>query len=66
MKKTNQPFIEPGENYIIVEKLIPKIIEKTIKVFVEDKHAYWLKLHHFTEKIDITLFNKLQTEEDIE
>jgi hypothetical protein len=42
MKERNQPFIEPGENYIIVEKLTPEIT----KAFVEENRAYWLKLCH--------------------
>jgi hypothetical protein len=46
MKERNQPFIEPGENYIIVEKLTPEIIEKATKAFVEENRAYWLKLCH--------------------
>ena len=52
MKERNQPFIEPGENYIIVEKLTSEIIEETIKAFVEENRAYWLKLYHFAGKID--------------
>ena len=56
MKERNQPFIEPGENYIIVEKLTSEIIEETIKAVVEENRAYLLK------KIDSAVFNKLQTE----
>ena len=52
IKERNQPFIEPGEIYIIVEKLTPEIIEETIKAFVEENRAYWLKLYHFAGKID--------------
>jgi hypothetical protein len=63
MKERNQPFIEPGENYIIVEKLTPEIIEKAIKAFVEENRAYWLKLYHFAGKIDTAVFNKLQDEQ---
>ena len=62
MKESNQLFIEPGENYIIVEKLTSEIIEETIKVFVEENRAYWLKLYHFAGEIDTAVFNKLQTE----
>ena len=62
MKERNQPFIEPGENYIIVEKLTSEIIEETIKAFVEENRAYWLKLYHFAGKIDTAVFNKLQIE----
>ena len=63
MKERNQPFIEPGENYIIVEKLTPEIIEKAIKAFVEENRAYWLKVYHFAGKIDTVVFNKLQDEQ---
>ena len=62
MKDRNQPFIEPGENYIIVEKLTPEIIEKTIKAFVEENRGYWLKLYHFAGEIDTAVFNRLQAE----
>ena len=53
MKERNQPFIEPGENYII---------EETIKAFVEEDRAYWLKLYHFAGEIDTAVFNRLQAE----
>ena len=56
MKERNQPFIEPGENYIIVEKLTPEIIEETIKAFVE----YWLKLLHISSYFDIETLNNLR------
>ena len=62
MKERNQPFIEPGENYIIVEKLTPEIIEETIKAFVEEDRAYWLKLCHFAGEIDTAVSNRLQAE----
>lgn len=62
MKDRNQPFIEPGENYIIVEKLTPEIIEETIKAFVEEDRAYWLKLYHFAGEIDTAVFNRLQAQ----
>jgi len=59
MKERNQPFIEPGENYIIVEKLTPEIIEETIKAFVEENDAYWLKLLHISSYFDIETLNNV-------
>ena len=40
-----------------------EIIEKAIKAFVEENHAYRLKLYHFAGKIDTAVFNKLQDEQ---
>lgn len=60
MKERNQPFIEPGENSIFVEKLTPEIIEETIKAFVEENHAYWLKLLHISSYFDIETLDNLR------
>ena len=60
MKERNQPFIEPGENYIIVEKLTPEIIQETIKAFVEENHAYWLKLLHISSYFEIETLHNLR------
>lgn len=66
MNETNQNFLEPGENFIIVKKLNPKIIEESVKAFVEENEAYWLKLHHFAADIDIDIFDKLQKSQNEE
>jgi len=60
MKDRNQPFIEPGEDYIIVEKLTPEIIEETIKAFVQENQAYWLKLLHISSYFDIETLHKVR------
>ena len=60
MKERNQPFLEPGENYIVVEKLTPEIIKETIKAFIEENHAYWLKLLHISSYFDIETFHNLR------
>ena len=60
MKERNQPFIEPGEKYIIVEKLTPEIIQETVEAFVEEDHAYWLKLIHISSYLDIQRLDNLR------
>ena len=42
--------------------LMIAIIEETIKAFVEEDRAYWLKLYHFAGEIDTAVFNRLQAE----
>ena len=59
MKEKNQPFIEPGENYIVVKKLTPEIIEETIRAFVQENDAYWLKLLHISSYFDIETLNNV-------
>lgn len=46
----------------MVEKLTPEIIEETIKAFVEENRADWLKLYHFAGEIDTDVFTILQAE----
>lgn len=60
MKEKNQSFIEPGENYIVVKKLTPEIIEETIRAFVEENDAYWLKLFHISSYFDIETLNNVR------
>jgi hypothetical protein len=50
-----------GHPFILVQKLTKEIIEETIKAYAKD-NAYWLKLYHFTGKIDMDVFDKLQAE----
>jgi hypothetical protein len=50
MKERNQPFIEPGENYIIVEKLTPEIIEEAIKALCRREWCVLVKIIPFRRK----------------
>lgn len=60
INETNQPFIEPGETYIIVKKLTPEIIEKVIRAFVKENQAYWLKLLHISSYFDNETLNNVR------
>jgi hypothetical protein len=62
MKERNQNFLEPGENFIVVRKLTPEIIEETVKAFVEENDAYWLKLLHISAYFDIETLNNVRDE----
>lgn len=58
-EKTN--FIKPSSPIIIVKKLTKQIIEEAILAYSED-NAYWLKLCHFGDSINISVLNQLQKE----
>lgn len=62
MKANNQQFIEPGENFIIVEKLTQEVITKAIEAFVKEKDAYWLKLHHVSYHFKVETLNNIRDE----
>ena len=61
MDKEKRNYFEPGYPFIIVKKLTKEIISKYTKAYALDE-AYWLKLYHFTEKVDTAVFNQLQAE----
>jgi hypothetical protein len=44
---------------IIVRKLTEEIITEALEACPED-NGFWLKLHHFASKIDISVFDELQ------
>lgn len=56
--KRKQIFLEPSEPFIIIRKLINKIITEAIEAYVEN-NAYWLKCYHFVGEIDTSILNKL-------
>ena len=47
-----------------VKKLTKQIIEEAILAYAEND-AYWLKLCHFGDSIDISVLNQLQEEWDL-
>ena len=60
MTEKNQPFMEPRENYLVVERLTPEIMKETITAFVEENHAYWLKLLPISSYFEIETLNKVR------
>lgn len=63
MKKDKVNFYGPGVPWVFVQKLTKEIIEKTIEAHIAyQPDAYWLQLYHFATNIDISVFNKLQTQ----
>jgi hypothetical protein len=64
MDQENKNYFGPGEPYIIVRKLTHEIIAETIKAYWEEEQGYYLKLHHFAQRIPETVFKKLQAEDE--
>jgi hypothetical protein len=62
MNKEKMNYFEPGHPFIIVKEITKEIVEETLKAYAEYDDGYWLKLYHFADKIDKTVFNKLQAE----
>ena len=60
MKERNQNFLEPGENFIVVKKLTPEIIEESVRAFAKENDAYWLKLLHVSAYFDIATLNNVR------
>jgi hypothetical protein len=44
--------------------LTNEVIVETIKAYVKESDEYWLKLHHFANRIPETVFKKLQAEDE--
>ena len=57
-------FLESGALFIFVKKLTKEIIEKVINAHAEFFDTYWLKYHHFANKIKHEMFEELQKKED--
>jgi len=61
-EKTN--FVEPGAPTIIVKKLTNEIITEAVEAYLKlDDDGYWLKLCQFGDNIDISVFNKLDSQQ---
>jgi len=63
MEKEKKNFLGPSHPIIIVKKITKEIIEETMEAFV-DNNGYWLKLYHFSDQIDMSVFDKLQAEHE--
>ena len=61
MRKRNKNFVEPDDLVILVRKLTEEIITEALYAYAEND-GFWLKLHHFANEIDISVFDKLQEE----
>ena len=61
MKQEKSNYVRPGTINIIVKKLTREIVTEAIQAYAEDD-GYWLKLHHFANLIDMSVFNKLEEE----
>lgn len=59
MAQENINYIKPQSPIIIVKKLTKQIIEEAILAYA-DNDAYWLKLCHFGNIIDISILNQVQ------
>jgi hypothetical protein len=64
MKAKNQNFLDPGENFIVVNQLTPKIIKEAIISFIDTDYAYWLKFLHVSSygQFDIESLDYLRDE----
>jgi hypothetical protein len=61
-EKTN--FVEPSTPSIIVKKLTKEIITEAVEAYLKlDDDGYWLKLCQFGDNIDISVFNKLDSQQ---
>lgn len=60
----NNYFLPGYRPVIFVKKLTKKIVEETIRVYAEKDEGYWLKFHHFAEKIHKTILDKLQLQDN--
>ncbi len=61
-EKTN--FVRSGATTMIVKKLTNEIITETVEVYLKlEDDGYWLKLCQFSDNIDISVFNKLDSQQ---
>ena len=61
MKQEKLNYVRPGNLRIIVKILTKEIVTEAIQAYAKDD-GYWLKLHQFSYLMDISVFNKLETE----
>jgi hypothetical protein len=62
MDEDKMNYFRPNYPFIIVKKLTKDIIEETLKAYAEEDDGYWLKLYHFANDINKTVFEQLQAE----
>lgn len=66
MDKGEMNYFKPGHPFVIVKTITKDIIEETIQACLSYNKGYWLKLYHFVEEINDTVFDKLQAEQTAE
>ena len=61
-EKTN--FVRSDATTMIVKKLTNEIITETVEVYLKlEDDGYWLKLCQFSDNINISIFNKLDSQQ---
>ena len=64
MKEEKTNFVEPNAPTIIVKKLTYEIVAEAVEAYLKlDDDGYWLKLCQFGDNIDISVFNKLDSQQ---
>ena len=64
MKEEKTNFVEPSAPTIIVKKLTYEIVAEAVEAYLKlDDDGYWLKLCQFGDNIDISVFNKLESQQ---
>ena len=64
MKEEKTNFVEPSAPTIIVKKLTYEIVAEAVEAYLKlDDDGYWLKLCQFGDNIDISVFNKLDSQQ---
>ncbi len=64
MEKDKVNFYGPGLPWIIVKELTVENIQEAIQGYMDDgPNGYWLKLYHFWNDLDITIFDQLDSSE---
>ena len=58
MDQEKSNFSNPDDLVIVVRKLTQEIITEALRAYAED-NGFWLKLHMFASKIDISVFDEL-------
>ena len=61
MNDNSVNFIKPGVPLIIIKQLVQQFIEEAINEYALND-GYLLKLHQFTDTIDISILNNLLEE----
>ena len=59
MDQEKSNFSNLSELVIVMRKLTQEIITEALEAYAED-NAFWLKLHHFANKIDISILDELE------
>ena len=64
MKEEKTNFIGPYTPIIIVKSLTEEIIMEAIQAYAAKDDGFWLKLQHFAIELDVSIFNKMEAEDN--